>query len=63
MLGKKHITTAQQGRNRFKEGLYGVHVAQTSLHRIPPNLCLDIVGACSNNIAGPGPDPDSTPIA
>lgn len=56
MDGNKNITTAQQGRNRGREGLYGVHIAQTSLHRIPPSLCLDIVIA-SSNIPGPGLDP------
>ena len=52
MDDNKHRTTAQQGRNRCREGLYGAHIAQTSLHRIPPSLCLDIVVdtviVCSN---------------
>ena len=48
MDGKKHRTTAQQGRNRGKEGLYGTYFPQQNLHKIPPNLCLDIVSACSS---------------
>ena len=48
MEGKKHKTTAQQGRNRGKEGMYGTHFSQQNLHKIPPNLCLDIVVASSS---------------
>ena len=48
MEGKKHKTTAQQGRNRGKEGMYGTHFSQQNLHKIPPNLCLDLVLASSN---------------
>ena len=47
MEGKKHKTTAQQGRNRGKEGMYGTHFSQQKLHQIPSNLCLDIVAASS----------------
>ena len=44
MDGKKHNKTrAQQGKNRRKDGLYGTHFSQQNLHKIPPNLCLDIV--------------------
>ena len=42
MEGNKHRTTAQQGRNRCKAGLYGTHIAQQNLHRIPHSLCIDI---------------------
>ena len=47
MDGNKHKTTAQQGRNRGKEGMYGTHFSQQKLHQIPSNLCLDIVAASS----------------
>ena len=54
MEGNKHITTAQQGTNRGKGGLYGTHIAQTTLHRIPQSLCLDIavdtVIVCSDTL-------------
>ena len=48
MDGSKHKTTAQQGRNLGKEGMYGTHFSQQNLHKIPPNLCLDLVLASSN---------------
>ena len=35
MEGKKHKTTAQQGRNRGKEGMYGSILSTRKLHRIP----------------------------
>ena len=47
MDGNKHKTTAQQGTNRGKEGLYGTHISQQNLHKIPRLLCFDIVTACS----------------
>ena len=47
MDGNKHKTTAQQGTNRGREGLYGTHISQQNLHKIPPSLCLDIVVASS----------------
>ena len=47
MDGNKHKTTAQQGRNRGKEGMYGSILSTRKLHRIPPNLCLDLVVASS----------------
>ena len=47
MDGTKHKTTAQQGRNLGKEGLYGTHISQQNLHKIPRFLCCDIVTACS----------------
>ena len=47
MEGNKHRTTAQQGRNRCKTDLYGTRLAQTTLHRIPENLCSDIVVSCN----------------
>ena len=47
MEGKKHKTTAQQGRNRGKEGFYGTVFSTRTLHRIPPALCLDLVVASS----------------
>ena len=47
MEGKKHKTTAQQGRNRGK-GMYGTHFSQQKLHQIPSNLCLDTVVASSS---------------
>ena len=46
MEGRKHKTTAQQGRNRSKEGLYGSSFTQKELHKIPLNLCLEICSAC-----------------
>ena len=47
MDGNKHKTTAQQGRNRGKEGMYGSILSTRKLHRIPSSLCLDIVAASS----------------
>ena len=47
MEGNKHKTTAQQGKNRGKEGMYGEILSTKKLHRIPPNLCLDIVASSS----------------
>ena len=35
MDGNKHKTTAQQGKNRGKEGLYGTILSTRKLHRIP----------------------------
>ena len=43
MDGNRHKTTAQQGKNLGKKGLYGTHFSQQNLHRIPQQLCLDIV--------------------
>ena len=48
MEGKKHKTTAQQGRNRGREGLYGTHISHHNSYKIPPNLCSDLVLASSN---------------
>ena len=35
MTGRRHRDTAQQGRNRGTEGMYGDHLRQENLHRIP----------------------------
>jgi hypothetical protein len=43
----KHRTTAQQGKNRCKTGLHGTHFTQKSLHKVPPNLCNDILQFCT----------------
>ena len=42
MTENKHKNTAQQGKNRCKNGLYGEHFSTRNLHRIPPNLCNEI---------------------
>ena len=51
MDGYRHRTTAQQGKNRCNTGLYGTHLSQQHLHKIPNNLCLDIVKACGSVVA------------
>ena len=45
MEGERHKNTAQQGRNNSKTGLYGEHFSTQNLHRIPLNLCHEILGA------------------
>ena len=48
MVGRRHVCTAQQGRNRDTEGcMYGFPFQRRDLHRIPELLCGDIVSACS----------------
>ena len=42
MVGNRHRTTAQQGRNKCSDGLYGDHHATKQLYKIPQNLCLEI---------------------
>ena len=46
MSGNRHKTTAQQGKNKYKDGLYGEHFTRTGLHRIPPALCEAIEQVC-----------------
>lgn len=46
MNESKHRATAQQGKNKCKEGLYGESFSRRNLHRIPPNLCNDIWHSC-----------------
>jgi hypothetical protein len=50
MEGARHKTTAQQGRNKSKSGLYGDRFTQKSLHRIPPALCETIEARCSASL-------------
>ena len=52
MENGKHTTTAQQGRNRCKTGLYGTHFSQTTLHKIPPLLCEAIEARSRMEIDG-----------
>jgi hypothetical protein len=52
MENGKHKTTAQQGRNRGKTGLYGTHFSQTALRKIPPLLCEAIEAHARNDIDG-----------
>ena len=42
MVGNRHRTTAQQGRNKCSDGLYGDHHSTRQLYKLPPNLCLEI---------------------
>jgi hypothetical protein len=46
MEGNKHKSTAQQGKNKCKDGLYGNTFSMKNLHRIPPALCRAIESAC-----------------
>ena len=42
MVGNRHRTTAQQGRNKSSDGLYGEHHSTRQLYKLPPNLCSEI---------------------
>ena len=46
MDGGRHHTSAQQGRSKGREGFYGTRLSQQTLHKVPPNLCLEIVSNC-----------------
>jgi hypothetical protein len=46
MVGNRHRTTAQQGRNKCSTGLWGEHHATKQLYRLPPNLCQEIETYC-----------------
>jgi hypothetical protein len=46
MVGNRHRTTAQQGRNKCSTGLWGEHHATKQLYRLPPNLCQEIEARC-----------------
>ena len=48
MGGNKHKSTAQQGKNKCKDGLYGNTFSVNKLHRIPMALCSAIESACKN---------------
>jgi len=50
MDGNKHKSTAQQGKNKCKDGMYGKTFSVNKLHRIPPALCSAIEFACKNTI-------------
>ena len=50
MDGNKHKSTAQQGKNKSKEGMYGNTFSINNLHRVPPALCRAIEIACKNTI-------------
>jgi len=47
MEGKRHRTTAQQGRNKTKSGFHGFVCSTKQLYRIPPALCRLVVSSCS----------------
>ena len=46
MQGQRHRATAQQGKNKTKNGMYGGMFQTQKLHRIPPTLCCLIEEAC-----------------
>ena len=48
MENGKHKTSAQQGKNRGRDGFYGTVLSTRTLHRIPPALCNDVCTASSN---------------
>jgi len=50
MEGNKHKSTAQQGKNKCKDGMYGNSFSMKKLHRIPPALCSAIESACKNKL-------------
>lgn len=39
MIARRHKTTAQQGKNKTADGMYGESLSTKELHRIPPSLC------------------------
>lgn len=43
MVGARHRSSAQQGRNKYKDGLHGLRHLQGELYRIPDDLCEEIV--------------------
>jgi hypothetical protein len=47
MEGKRHRTSAQQGKNKTKAGLHGSVFSTKLLYRIPPDLCKLVVSSCS----------------
>ncbi len=49
MEGKRHKSTAQQGRNRTSNGLHGEHHSTKHLYRIPEALCEQIESCCREN--------------
>ena len=51
MVGNRHRTTAQQGRNKCSTGLWGEHHATKQLYRLPQNLCQDIESHCRALVA------------
>ena len=46
MTGKRHKTTAQQGRNKTSKGYYGECHNTDVLNKIPHKLCLEIAKSC-----------------
>ena len=42
MVGKRHRSTAQQGKNKTKEGMHGETHSTRALYRVPPFLCDSI---------------------
>ena len=50
MEGNKHNSTAQQGKNKSKDGMYGNSFSMKKLHRIAPALCSAIESACKNKL-------------
>ena len=53
MDGRRHKNTAQQGKNRGKDGLYGNAFSTRSLHRIPPTLCNEICNSVLDHFEPP----------
>jgi len=51
MIGKRHRSSAQQGKNRLSNGeLYGLQHRQQDLFKIPERLCLEICMAAMERI-------------
>jgi hypothetical protein len=46
MVGKRHRTTAQQGRNKTDSGMYGEIHSTKFLYRIPASLCEELEASC-----------------
>ncbi len=44
--GKRHRSTAQQGRNKCSTGMHGEIHSTRALYRIPPDLCDEIEPLC-----------------
>ena len=49
MTGRRHNSTAQQGRNKCDNGYRGLCHKQRDLYKIPEKLCVEICSAASCN--------------
>ena len=52
MVGTRHRTAAQQGRNKCSTGLWGEHHSTKELYKLPPDLCQAIEPRCRALVLG-----------